>query len=101
MSTLILIAIAGIILGYWLAKRRSNSSNKSISKINRKKRENREEGKRRILELLKSKLSIKNDDIENLLGVSDATVTRYLDELEAENKITAKGVGKGTYYILK
>lgn len=98
---IILIALVGIILGYYLAKKRSNASNKGVSKINTQKQYKKEESKDKILELLKTKESIKNDDVEKLLGVSDSTATRYLDELEAEDKITAKGDGKGTYYVLK
>ena len=99
--TIILIAILGIILGYYLAKRKSCISNKGVSKINTQKQYKKEESKKKILELLKTKNSITNDDIENLLGVSDATATRYLDELEEENKIIAQGEGKYTYYVLK
>ena len=74
---------------------------KGVSKINTKKQKKKEEAKNKILDLLKTKESIKNNDVEQLLSVSDATATRYLDELEAENKIEAKGEGKWTYYILK
>jgi len=37
--------------------------------------------------------------VENLLLVSDATATRYLDELEKEGKIKQVGkTGKGVFY---
>lgn len=39
-----------------------------------------------------------NDDLQNLLGVSDTTVGRYLDELEAAGTITQVGeTGKFVY----
>ncbi len=56
----------------------------------------------KILVFLKEKEGDKvtNNDIENLLSVSDATATRYLDELEEEGKVRQVGtVGKGVYYI--
>lgn len=68
----------------------------------------KEENKRKILEFFESPSSAKasegrgkvaNDDIENLLGVSDATVTRYLDELEKEGRIRQVGrTGRHVYY---
>lgn len=42
---------------------------------------------------------ISNDDIQKLLGVSDATATRYLDALEKEGLIRqVGGEGRGVYY---
>lgn len=42
---------------------------------------------------------ITNDDVQKLVNVSDATATRYLDELEQERLITQVGKeGKYTYY---
>ena len=61
-----------------------------------------EENKKKILELLKEKNKITNNDIEKLLGVSDATATRYLDELEKQGKIEQIGkTGRSVYYQLK
>ena len=53
-----------------------------------------------VLELAKQKGEIKNDDIQYALGVSDATATRYLDELEKDGKLTQSGSGKGIIYRL-
>ena len=42
---------------------------------------------------------ITNNAVEKLLGVSDATATRYLEELEKEGLIKQQGeTGKYTYY---
>jgi Fic family protein len=42
---------------------------------------------------------ITNDDVQRLVNVSDATATRYLDELEQEKQITQVGrEGKYVYY---
>lgn len=43
--------------------------------------------------------NITNNSVEKLLGVSDATATRYLDDLEKEGLIKQQGeTGKYTYY---
>jgi len=57
-----------------------------------------EEYEEKILELFEEKDKIKNNDVEELLGVSDATATRYLDKLEEQVLIVQKGKGRNTYY---
>ncbi|MBT3730128.1 hypothetical protein HOB87_02385 [Candidatus Woesearchaeota archaeon] len=48
------------------------------------------------------KKGITCNDIEKLLDVSDQTASKYLNELEKEQKIEQIGTsGKGVYYILK
>lgn len=61
----------------------------------------KEIGKEQILELLEKRQKIQNNDVEQLLGVSDATATRYLQELEDEGKITQEGGTKSAYYTIK
>ena len=107
---LIIVGIAGIILGIYFGKRRT--SNTSLIRANRrigserekesearedveKKRENLE----KIREFFAGQGRAANDDVEKLLGVSDATATRYLDELEKEGLIRQVGrTGKHVYY---
>ncbi len=61
----------------------------------KKKRENLE----KIRSLFAERARVANDDIESLFGVSDATATRYLDELEKEGLIRQIGkTGKHVYY---
>lgn len=45
----------------------------------------------KILVLAKAKRSIKNDDVEKLLRVSDATASRYLRQLVQEGKLKRSG----------
>ena len=72
-----------------------NQYQKELQKI----KENR---KSQILELFKTKRELTNNDVEKFLGISDATVTRYLDELEKEGIIEAFGDSKRvTKYRLK
>ena len=54
----------------------------------------------RIMTLFLSKSKITNDEVEKFLHISDATVTRYLSQLEKEEKIKQSGeTGKGVSYI--
>lgn len=59
----------------------------------------KEVAKEKILELLNQQGRITNDEAEKMLGVSDSTAQRYLQELVEENKIEEKGKTRGTFYI--
>jgi len=62
-------------------------------------KEQKERGKQQIINMLSTKPQIQNNDVEKLLGVSDATATNYLQELEDEGKIKQIGeVGRGVSY---
>lgn len=90
---LILLVLAILVIGYLLATR-----NKPRVLETRKKRENKE----KILTLFQTHESVTNNDIEKLLGVSDATATRYLSELERDGKVEQVGTtGRGVEYKLK
>lgn len=66
-----------------------------MEKQTREKKEN----KRKILEFFESREKVTNDEIENLLEISDATATRYFDELEKEGRIRQVGrTGRHVYY---
>ncbi len=57
------------------------------------------ENKKKILVLFNSRDTVTNNDIEALLGVSDATATRYMDELEKEGAVRQVGrTGKHSHY---
>ena len=113
---LIIIGIAGIVLGTYLGRLASaKATAKQRRKVEKegkpfgeaqsreplveKQAREKEENKRKILEFFESRERVANDDIEALLGVSDATATRYLDELEKEGLIRQVGkTGKYVYY---
>ncbi len=96
MNYLFLIIIGG--LGVWLGFALARRSRNTILVRSEKKAKNKEQ----ILVFLKENEKIKNNDIEKLLNVSDSTATRYLDELEKEEKIKQIGkTGQGVFYILK
>ncbi len=95
--TLIILAILvlGILIGVGIASKYSSSSQESEKK----------ENKEKILASFASLESaggegrVSNNDIEKLLGVSDPTATRYLDELEKEGKIHQVGTsGRSVFY---
>ena len=52
----------------------------------------------RIIEFANKKVKIKNDDVEKLLHVSDATATRYLSKLVKDGKLHRISSSGGAYY---
>jgi len=93
---LIIVAIVGIVLGMYIARRSANAG--FIAEQTAKKTEN----KQKILEFIQRNGKIQNNDVEKLAGVSNATAERYLDELEKEGKLTQHGViGQGVFYSPK
>ena len=53
----------------------------------------------RIMELLMDKGEVSNADVRQALGISDATATRYFDELEKEGKVRQVGkTGRHVHY---
>lgn len=62
------------------------------------KRENLE----KLRDYIKGKEQVNNNEVEEFLRVSDATATRYLDELEKERLLEQVGqIGQGVYYKVK
>lgn len=89
---LISVAVAGIALGMFLARRRKGSL---ISEQGERKAKNKE----LILKYIQANGKIQNNDVEKLVGVSNATAERYLNELEKEGHITQHGsIGKSVFY---
>lgn len=59
----------------------------------------KEENKQRILGILETQSPLTNNHVEQLLDISDATATRYLEELEKEGLVRqVGGTGSGVYY---
>ena len=93
---LIIVALAGIALGMYIARRNANAG--FIAKQVEQKTEN----KQKILAFVQEHGKIQNNDVEKLVGVSNATAERYLDELEKENKLTQNGIiGQNVFYTAK
>ena len=87
----LVIGVAGILVGYYFAvrkKTRETVDKRSIEK---------EKNLRRAREYLEGREEVRNDEIEKLLGVSDATATRYLDDLEREGAL--KQIGRTGRFV--
>jgi Fic family protein len=94
-TTIIIIAIIGIVIGYLLALRRKEGL--IFGQAKRK-----QENKQKILDFLQENGKIQNNDVEKLAKVSNATAERYLNDLEKEGKLTQHGkIGQNVFYTLK
>lgn len=96
--------VAGLIIGFALKnKRRTKTKIKEVVKEVPVGQSEDEIKKQQNLKKIKSYLAdhgkVTNEEIVKLLGVSDATVVRYMDELEKSNLIRQVGkTGVSTYY---
>jgi len=87
--TLIIAGIVGVALGVYFGWR------SACAKATAGRRENLEKTRR----MFEGQERVANNDVEKALGVSDATATRYLDELEKQGFIRQTGkTGKYVYY---
>ena len=108
----LIIFILGLILGgvfVWFRLRRKTTEHFDIlesvrmsgadklQEFNKERVEEREANKQKILKLLEEKGDVTNNNVEELLSVSDATATRYLDELEKDGRI--KQIGLTGHYV--
>jgi len=107
LEIVLLVIIFG--LGFWIYKlyqekkevgqdKSSGNAQDKLAEFNQKREAEMTKKKQEILNFLVGKEKVKNDDIQKLLAVSDATVTRYMDELEKEGKVSQIGKGSNAYY---
>jgi len=93
--TLIIVAVAGVALGAYFSQRGECDTVPEQSKNKRKRKE-------KILEFLQENGEVRNDDVEKMLGVSDSTAEKYLNELEKDGKILQNGkTGRSVFYTLR
>lgn len=95
-----IIFVVGFLLGAVIASfirvKRSDGGKKKLLERQADEKKRNLEG---ILTLLETQTPLTNNHIEQLLGISDATATRYLEELEEQGKIRqVGGTGTGVYY---
>ncbi len=81
---LTIVAITGVALGVYFARGRQEGNENCVEDKFLKK-------ENKILGFLRENGEVRNRNIEELFGVSDATVTRHLDILEEKNFILQKG----------
>ncbi len=92
-TSLFISFIAGIALGLLFVYKKSGTHGK-----NRQQRE-KEMRKAKIMDLFATRFEVRNNDIERMFRVSDATATNYLSELEKEGKIRQVGkTGRSVSY---
>lgn len=96
---LIIIGILGILLGFILG--RAGAHKHLSSYVNKERYPLKERRKRMLLKHLKDREKLTNSEAQDLLGVSDSTITLYFDELEEEGDVVQIGeTGRGVYYEL-
>ena len=98
----IIYIIIGIIIGFVIGRRFEGKKAEGIGKISQERTSAKQENKDKIVVYLKEHGKARNNDLERLLGVSDTTTTRYLDELEEEGLVEQIGAtGRGVEYRIK
>jgi Fic family protein len=98
---LLLIVIFGVILVgglIWAVKEDYKDTSQKNPNLIEKQAQKKAEHLEKIKEFIKGKETVVNNDIQKFLGVSDATATRYLDELEKQGILRQNGERKGVYY---
>ena len=89
----IITFIIGFALGWILSAQK-----RKVSFISKQKRQ-KELDKETIYGLLETNHPLTNNDVEAMLGISDASATRYFDELEKEGKVRQVGkTGRHVHY---
>jgi len=94
------VGVGVVIIRYWF-KMRTARPQSSVCMSDEEKI--KQERKEKILKYMGNPSNpsgqVTNNDVEKLVGVSDATAERYLDELEKEGKIRQVGkTGVSVYY---
>lgn len=87
-------------IGLWHALEGNISEKTPLPELLERQKKIKEAGKRRIMNFLGGEGRISNNEVEDLLKVSDATATRYLEELEQEGLIRQVGRhGRSVHYV--
>ncbi len=93
--TEILLFLFGMIVGvtgaYFFMRNQQTRDRHGVADHVEKQKIEKQSRKKEILRIIGEKGSVTNNDIETALGVSDASVTNYLQELEREGKIEQIG----------
>lgn len=89
------LIIGGIIVYFISAQKKDLGGTGIVAEQHAQKVKNKEA----ILSIFETQSPLTNNHVEQLLGISDATATRYLEELEKEGKVRqVGGTGRGVHY---
>lgn len=88
MSNIILLVV-GIVIGYIISKSFGRAQDKLG--VVKEQAEEKKKNLEKVMEYFSEHKIATNNDIQVWLGVSDATATRYLDEMELWGKIRQVG----------
>ncbi len=98
------IAVVGVAIGVYFSRLRSGQvgrRGRAESLIDTQAAE-KVQNKAKIMQFVRERGQIQNNDVEKVAGVSNATAERYLNELEKEGKLTQHGtIGQNVHYTLK
>lgn len=100
-SFVIGLVVGGGVVWYLLKNKKAQKHGDvgGIAKFAQEQADKKQENKQKILEFLRGREEITNNDVENLISVSNTTAWRYLDELEKEGVLRQVGdTGKEVYY---
>ncbi len=98
----IFIIIILVVLIFILGLKIKNKSINRFNPINLLRKQNKEKAKNKIMHHINEIGEITNNQVQIILKISDATATRYLEELEKESKIKQVGqTGRNVKYIIK
>lgn len=99
---LIIVFIVGVAVGIGIAHLGGEGKATVLERANEVREAEHAEVLERVLAMARAQVSLTNNDVEAKLGVSDATATRYLQELESQGKLVQQGAeGKSVRYSLK
>jgi predicted HTH transcriptional regulator len=90
---------AGMVYFAFFVWRKNGRKGKGLKEMNEEQAREKKENVKKVLDYFSGRERVSNNDIENLLGISDATAERYLQELEKQGRIKQVGeAGKYVYY---
>ena len=98
----IFVGIGAFLIGYVTSTIVESDRRKKAGLKSRDNSKQYEENLEKLRNFAKSKKEFTNADVEKEIGVSDATATRYCDELEKEGLVTQVGTdGPKVKYMVK
>lgn len=98
---LVIGLVLGVLIGYYGAQEGRKGAQKGSGDPDES-AEKKAENIKKIESFIADKDRFTNDDLQKLLGISNTTTGRYLEEMEQAGKITQHGdIGKSVYYTRK